>query len=184
MAPVRGASAQTVRFPTFDKFVGQVATVSGPSANPSGFSLTVDKHSIDFKISPFATLVALSAEADVEGFVSGDYASVIARWQHGGWVARRIAFDVQPLNDNRPITFTADIVRIAPSGKTIIVRLPNGVQRRIVIVVQTRFVIDGQIQNMPPALSTGETIRITARATPRGWMAVEIDLKSGATLPG
>jgi hypothetical protein len=166
------------------RFVGQVTQLVGPPGNPTEFTLQLRYRSIDIKIASDAVFIARSAEAEVEGFQVGDYATVTARRAEHVWIAVRIQFDVQPLV-TALVSVTGTVLRVSNDERRIVIRLDTGGTgtRLITIGVKTRFEIDGQPAPVAVPLVKGDIVHVQMRATNHGWYALTVDLVSTAT-PG
>ncbi len=164
------------------RFIGQVTEVGATGGEPITFTLQTRRRLVPFRIAPYATFTALSAEAEVEGLATDDYAVVEARHVRRIWVAVHIAFDVQPIQNDQ-IVLNATIIRTSPNGQAVFVRLPSGEVRRVTIVARTRFKVSGQITDVPPTFVRGDTVSITMKPVANGWIAIEIDLNQSAFQP-
>lgn len=163
-------------------FRGQVTDVTVESGMPVRFSLQTRRRIVLFRIAPYATFTALSAEAEVEGLSTQDYAVVLARHVGHLWVAVHIAFDVQPIQTVQTAV-SATVIRVTPTNNAVVVRLQAGTLRRLAIVPTTRFRVAGQLTGELPTLLRGDIVRVAMRLAPRGWIAVEIDLQHVALMP-
>jgi len=173
--PVR---AQT--HPPPARFVGQVTAVTGSPGSPRGFTLQTKARSIDMRISPTAIVNPRSAEAEVEGFTVGDYATVLAVHVNRAWVAERIDFDVRPVpSAPQTKTVTGTVTRVTVNGKRFLLLLDTGGTRWIAVNDKTQFRVDNQLVFNPPMLAKGAQVVVTVRVTPTGWVAVEVNLKTG-----
>jgi hypothetical protein len=176
LAAARFTITQTV---ILTAFYGQVTNIVGPADAPTGFTLLLNNRLVDFRVAPHATFKPLSAEAEVEGFQPNDYAAVGARRINHAWVALGIQFDVQPFRG--VVTITGVIARVTPNGLRFDLQLDNGTSRWVTITPKTTFQIDGRLQAVPPLLQKGEMASVRMRPSPRGWLALQIDLKSNPT---
>lgn len=167
--------------PALARFYGEVTSVVAPAGNPTGFTLTWPirngHRSLDFHLAPNPTFRAMSAEAEVEGFQVGDWASVLARRVRRMWTAYQVQFDVQPFDQ---VKFSGTITRVAPNGKRIALRVDTtGEVKVLAINAKTKFKMDGQIITIPPVLSKGDRVQVLARKLKGGGLlALEIDLKT------
>jgi hypothetical protein len=168
--------AQTVRRVDDVKFVGQVLSLDGPAADPRGVALQISNKVLSIRIAPETTLMPNSAEAEVAGLMDGDFASVLAYRSGKSWIADKIVFDVVPLGSANTVTLRATITRVVPDGVHIVLRLDTGGARRLAITPRTEFRVNGTATTSPPHPTKGEQAIITMRATPRGWVALIIDL--------
>ena len=170
-------SAVTQRAPV--RFNGQVIRVVGPVENPTGFRLQLPARVVDFEISPTATFTAESAEANVEGFVKGDYALVFANRVRRAWIATRILFDVDPIGGPVQVRVTGTITRVTPNQKRFVLKLDSGELRLVTVVPKTTFLMNDQPVTAPPVLAKDDLVTVVMRRTPRGWFAVSVDLLTG-----
>jgi hypothetical protein len=175
------AAAQAIsnQSPGLTVFYGQVIAMAGAVDAPTGFSLLLKNRLIDFRIAAHVTLKPHSAEAEVEGFQTNDYAAVGAKRINRVWVAFAIEFDVQSFRDTP--TLSGVIVRVTPNGRRLIMQLGNGTSRWVTIVPRTIFRIDGKLQALPPLLQKGELVDVKMRLTGNVWVALEIDLTLNPT---
>lgn len=162
------------------RLTGQVSAISAPNGSPTQFTLQTTAQVVTVKIAPRATFTALSAEAEVEGLSVGDYAVVRVRHVRRGWIALHIAFDVRPVHIPNRATIVASVVRETPNGHDLIVRLPSSTIRWVMLDARTKFRVYGPMSSSSPVFARGNLVHITMRRGPRGWIAVEIDLISGA----
>ena len=166
--------------PITARFAGLVTSVSGPSASPTSFTLETKARPIDLRVAPAAVFTPKSAEAEVEGFMVGDYAVVNARRINRTWVAEQISFDVRPVKHPRDITVTGSVLRVAVNGKHFEIALDSGGSRWVAINATTQFRLDGQLVFNPPPLSKGERVTVVMRSTLSGWVAVEVNLRTSS----
>lgn len=175
-----GTHAQSVpRVPPLHplaRFVGLVTSVL-PANNPRSITLQLRARSVDFRISPAAVLVPNSAEAEVEGLQVGDYAVVQARHMNRGWTAFHIEYDVQPIVQGK-VTVSGTITRITVNDRRFVLKLATGETRLVLVTANTAFRIDGVIIDTPPELSLGDMVQVTMRTTSRGWVAMDVNLKT------
>jgi hypothetical protein len=95
-------------------------------------------------------------------------------------VAARIMFDVQPVPPLRAVSGT--ILRVAANGRQLGVKLDIGGTRLVTLARDTRFRLDGRLLDTPPILLKGQSIQLVVQNTVAGWVALEVDLRSAATL--
>lgn len=178
LTPVRAQSGPGPHGPVI-QFNGQVIAVAGPPDSPTGFTLLHGALTTDFRLAPAASLQARSAEAAVAGFATGDYALVTARRVKFAWVAIRVSYDVNPIPGRAVIVvLTGTIVRVSPNGKILTIKLVNGTTHDVFIDLQTTFRVDGQLTDTPPLLSAGEVVTVRTRHAPRGWVAIDVNLRT------
>lgn len=158
---------------------GQVIAISTPNGSPTRFTIETADRDVTVRIAPAATFTALSAEAEVEGLRVGDYAIVRVRHPHDAWVALHITFDVRPIHIRGQVTIVATVIRETPNGRYLIVRLPSGAIRWIILGTQTKFRLYGALTSNPPLFAREELVHVTMRRIPRGWIAIEVDLLNG-----
>lgn len=163
-----------------NRLVGQVQNVVGPGASPTGFTLQLGNQTADLKIVPATVFAARSAEAEVEGFITGDYALVVARRTDHGLVARRVSFDIQPFLPLRLVTGT--LQRVSLNGRHVLVKLDNTRIMWLQITRQTRYRQDGKVVAIPPALTRGMQLQILAVRAYGAWVAADINIRTPATL--
>lgn len=173
--------------PASTRFVGQVTSVIATSdGSVVGFTLQLKAHSIDFLVAPHPKIKARSAEAAVEGLQKNDYAMVLARRSDYMWIARVIEFDVQQFRVGTPpkvppsVTVTGPIQRVFQNGKRFAMTLPNLSTRWVTITSQTRFRLDGQPVAGPEVLTKGDLVQVVMRLTSRGWVALDVNLKTAS----
>lgn len=156
-------------------FAAMVAGVQGPSGNPNVFSLQLGDLSMQMHIVPRTTFVPRSAEAEVEGLTTGDYALVVARRIRRQWVAMRVAFDVRPFPPFRLLKGT--VFTVNPNGKSFTLRLNSGRNVFLRLNPHLRVQQGGQTLVTPPLLSRGMLVQ--ALALRRGaWVVFNL------TIPG
>ncbi len=174
------AAARGTRGATPDgvPLVGQVLSVDSIGGNPTGFILQTKTHIVACRIAAHATFTARSAEAEVEGFRDGDYAIVKARPMHQSWIALHITFDVRPLHLPEEVSVTATVVSESANGHSLTVRLPSSRTRTVILVPRTTFQENAIPTSTPPTFVRGDLVHIVMRATPKGWIALSIDLSS------
>lgn len=155
--------------------------MDSPGGNPIRFTLQTSNRVVTIKIAPRATFTALSAEAEVEGLRVGDYAVVRVRHPGHVWIGLHIAFDVRPIPVPNRANWIASVVRETPNDRFLVVQLPSGVTRWVMLDPHTKFRAYGALTSSPPVFDRQELVRIHARRTPHGWIALEIDLLSGGS---
>lgn len=158
---------------------GQLTAIAAPNGNPTRFTLQTADRDVIMRIAPTATFTALSAEAEVEGLRAGDYANVRARHSGGGWIALHITFDVRPIRVPDQVTIVANVVRETADNRYLIVRLPSGMNRWVLMDARTKFRISGALSASPPIFESEELVHVIMRRVPHGWVAIEIDLMGG-----
>jgi hypothetical protein len=167
------------------KLAGQITNIMGTSASPTGFTLQLGLQSWTLQIPLKGIIRAQSAEADVEGLVNNDYASVDARLvkivdaRSVRYVldAQRTLFDVQPVMPLR--LFMGTVARVSPDGRRITIRLD--LSRTVVIHpgLMTRYRVDSRATDVPPTLAKGNMVDILARRMGDGsWVAYDLNLRS------
>jgi hypothetical protein len=167
------------------KLAGQITNIMGTSASPTGFTLQLGLQTWTLQIPLKGIIRAQSAEADVEGLVTNDYASVDARLvkivdaRSVRYVlyAQRTLFDVQPVMPLR--LFVGTVVRVSPDGRRITIRLD--LSRTVVIHpgLMTRYRVDSRATDIPPTLVKGTMVDILARRMGDGsWVAYDLNLRS------
>lgn len=164
--------------PPVVRFYGQVTSASLVKGVPSAFTLMTRNGPVDFRLPPRAKLVSRSAEAEVEGFQSGDYAIVMARRVNRGWVANRVEFDVQPITVAIQVTLTGTVQRVSANGKLFSMLLDSGPLRRVVINARTKYRMDGQLLDGPPALMRGDVVTVIMRRVVRTWVALSVNVRT------
>lgn len=179
LRPPDAGAARVVHVPLV-RFIGQVVSIDTPGGSPTRFTLQTPTRTIFLRIAPRATFTARSAEAEVEGLSVLDYAIVWARHTPRGWLATRIAFDVRPIHIPPQVTLVARVVRETLDGQHLIVRLNSGAVRWVIIDAQTRFRVDGTPAAASLTFARGQFVRLVLRRTPRGWIALQINLMSVA----
>lgn len=166
---------------TVDEFNGQITAVGGPTDAPTSLTL-LNKASqpVTFKVRLDTTLKPLSAEAEVEGLVPGDYADVFAFRVSRTWVAARVLFDVQPVIMTRQVIVTGLITRVRADGRRLWMKLATGEIRPVAIPAKTIWLVDGLPAGGPVALARGNLVQVKMRRTANsnGWFALSINLKS------
>lgn len=155
-------------------FRGKVIGVDGAPANPFDFAiLTKPGHVIEFRVVASTRFHALSAEAEVQGFLSGDYALVTATRMNKDWVAINVSYDVAPPPPLR--TVTGVVARVSPDNSRFEVHLDNGVNRWFPIAPSVRIKVNG-IPGGPAGIVKGAAVAVTLEKLDRDWVVVEIDV--------
>ena len=175
------ASAQTVTPPKnpLVRFYGQVVAIqSGRDGTPLAFSLLTATRTVDIRIVAATRLDPKSAEAQVEGFVTDDYAIVTARRAAHSWVALHITFDVQPMPPSVLVSQRGTVLRVTPTGNRFLMQLDTGDSRWVLVNRQTKWRMDGQLQAAAPTLVKGATVQVTMRHIGKNWVATEVDIRS------
>lgn len=162
------------------RFYGQVTSASLVKGVPSAFTLITRNGPVDFRLPPRANLVSRSAEAEVEGFQSGDYAIVMARRVNRGWVANRVEYDVQPITVAVQVTLTGTVQRVSANGKLFSMQLDSGPLRWVVINARTKYRLDGQLLDGPPVLMRGDAVTVIMRRVIRTWVALSVNVRTSA----
>jgi hypothetical protein len=160
-------------------FFGQVKSLTGPAADPTGFALQLDGRTVNLHISATGTVfTARSAEAWVDGFAVGDFASVRARRVNRIWMAQRILFDVRPFGQIKTVSLTGTILKFSKDTTRVQLQPTVGDPRWIIIRPATRFRVDGVATTVAPTLVKGDLVQVTLRRTAQGWITVELNLKT------
>jgi hypothetical protein len=174
-APARAQQKPDVG-PDKQRFLGQVTALIGTGGNPAGFQLQLGTMTWDIKVAPKAVFTARSAEADVEGLLSGDYAVVNARRVKHVWYAYRVDFDVQPVAPLR--TFSGTVVRASVDGKRFSVRIEPNKIMAVRVAAETRYRIDGRFIDFAQTVSRGEYVQVLARRNDPVWIAYDLNVRS------
>jgi len=124
--------------------------------------------------------VSRSAEAEVEGFQSGDYAIVMARHVNRGWVANRVEYDVQPIAGVVQVTLTGTVQRVSANGKLFSMQVDSGSVRWVVINARTKYRVDGQLLDGPPVLMRGDMVTVIMRRVVRTWVALSVNVRTSS----
>jgi len=160
------------------RLYGQVTAIqSSKDGTPLGFTLLTPARTVDIHISAATMFMPKSAEAQVEGFATNDYAIVMAKHTARTWVANRITFDVQPMPPAVLVSLRGTVARVVPSGDKFLMQLDNGDSRWVLVNRQTQWRVDGQLQAAAPTLTKGNTVVVTMRHGGRNWVATEIDVR-------
>lgn len=162
-----------------NRFAGEVGAVLGAPSSPDMFTLQLGYLAMDFRVGPRTTFVPRSAEAQVEGFVQGDFAVVVGHRTKQGWLAIRIFFDVQPIRPLREIIGT--IMRVSPNGARFLIRLDTGGSLFARTNRQTRFRVDGRLMDGQPSLLRGEIVQALVLQR-NGWIAYEVNVRAAGYL--
>jgi hypothetical protein len=178
--PVGHAQGVPVVGVTHPRMVGMVANPQGSPMAPNVFTLQLGDLSTDVHVVPKTVFVPRSAEAEVEGFVQGDFALVTVKRVRREWVASRIAFDVQPLRPLRVVAGT--IERVNPDGTHFSVKLDTGRTVTMRVNRDVRFRLDGHPAENPPPLLAGEVIDAVCLLR-NGWIAYDINVKTAQANP-
>jgi|SRR5947209_18408192 len=178
-AVVRPAHGQTVPVAWPDKthLIGIVTDVVGPAGDPTSFGLQLGTMSAGINTISRTRFVARSLEAQVEKFVSGDYALVTVRRTRTGLVAARITYDVAPFPPLRELSGL--IQWVSPDQTRIRLRVDSG--NKIVPIrvrPQARYHLDGRITDTIPTLVRGQELQVLALQH-NGLDGYEIDVVRG-----
>jgi len=131
------------------------------------------------RVGPQAKLLPRSAEAEVEGLVSNDFAIVFARRVARTWVAYRVEYDVQPIAVVPPtIMVTGVVIRVNPNGRSFTMMLDSGDLRFVTMNKQTKFQLDGQLVDGSGLVTKDEAVQVAMRRTNHGWLALDVNVKS------
>jgi hypothetical protein len=158
------------------RFIGVVNAIQGPAESPAQITLQLGTLTTDVRINLKTVFSGKSAEANVEGLLQGDYATVIARRFKGVWVAKRVIFDVQPMIPLH--LFSGTVTKETLDGRHVTIRLV-GTQRFIAfrIAVAAQFQSDGHAELNPLSLFRGATVELLALHSNTAWVAYTVNLK-------
>jgi len=170
--PAHG-QAVPVNWPDKTHLIGAVTSVIGPAGNPTSFSLELGTLSADIGTIPRTRFVARSLEAQVEKFVTGDYAMVLIRRVKTGLIAVRITYDVDPFPPLRQLGGT--VTWVSQDQMRFRIRLDDGKIMPLRVRPQTRFAIDGKLSDSLPPLLRGQVLQVLALQH-NGLDAYEIDV--------
>lgn len=179
---VTAKATASIRVAALSQFGGQIVALTGNTDNPTGFTLQMKSHNMDFKISPTTVFTARSAQAELQGFSVNDYAIVEARHVRRTWISTRIDFDITPIVPNQ-ITLTGSVWRISINQKRLAMKLDTGDVRWVNIIARTRYRIDAQPIDGTLVLTKGEVVEIRAQRTVHGLFALDINLKTTTPSP-
>ncbi|MGH2443453.1 MAG: hypothetical protein ACRDFX_09855 [Chloroflexota bacterium] len=162
-----------------NRFAGEVTALAGPVSQPTMFTLQLGVATTNFRIDPTKTMfIAKSAEAQVQGFVQGDYALITARRFKHGWLATRIRFDVQPMFPLRDMTVI--VVRVPIDGMHLIVRPATGGHPfALRFARDTQFRVSGRITDVQPVFARGQGLQVLGLRQNGFWIGVDVDLRPG-----
>lgn len=166
---------------TWVRFAGQITAVLGTDASPTGIAVQLQNSRtvvIHFAPVPKTILKARSAEAQVEGLMVGDFAVVQATKMGLDWNARRVVFDVDPFGPIRYFTVTGSVTRLNRAGTQILLALPGGAARWIIMTRNTRYLLDGVPAEATPAIQRSDVLQVDVHKVPRGWVATSINIKT------
>jgi hypothetical protein len=164
---------------TLIRFAGQVSGVLGPDASPTGITLRLQgDQKVTVRFAPRTILKARSAEAQVEGLMVGDFAVVQVVRANVDWSARRVFFDVDPFGPIRFFTVTGSVVRLNRAGTQVLLALPGGTTRWIIITRNTHYSIDGVSTEAAPVLERSTVLQVDVHKVPRGWVAISVNVKT------
>jgi hypothetical protein len=134
----------------------------------------------DIRFAPRYNLQPLSAEAEVEGLATGDFASVRAQWVKGALVAQRVQFDIDPVLPLRMVTGV--ITWASPNGKRLRVRLADtGKVRPVEIARDAHYDMDNRPQSGQLTVLKDESVQLLVVKIPFDWLATELNVKTTQT---
>jgi hypothetical protein len=168
-----------VGWPDKTHLIGAVTSVIGPAGNPTSFTLELGTLTADIGTNPRTRFVARSLEAQVEKFVTGDYALVLVRKVKTGLIAVRITYDVDPFPPLRQLSGT--VTWVSQDQMRFRMREGDGKIFPLRVRPQTRFSIDGRLSDSLPPLLRGQTIQVLALQR-NGLDAYEIDVTRAGLL--
>lgn len=166
------------------RIYGQVAGIFGPAAGPTGLAIQQQQGKADttrtvtIRLDARTVLRARTAEAQVEGLTVGDFAVVQVNRPGTDVNARRIVFDVDPFGPIRFFSVTGTILRLNRAGTQVLLALPGGAERWIILTVNTRFSIDGSPAGYTPSFQRNNVLTVDVHLTNRGWIAQSVNLRS------
>jgi hypothetical protein len=158
------------------RFVGQITALLPVNGSPTGFVLLQPNLTVTISINPQTQLTGSSAEANVEGLARDDYAVVNAKHVQGRWIATKITYDVDPILPLRIVS--GSVVKLAPDGRRVNVKLDTGASRWITIGRLARYRLDGRAVDPPPILLKGELVQFVINRTTVPWLALEVDART------
>jgi hypothetical protein len=123
-------------------------------------------------------LRARTAEAQVEGLTAGDFAVVQAIKVGTDWTARRVVFDVDPFGPIQNFTVIGSVVRLNRPGTQVLLAIPGGTTRWIILTRNTHYSLDGIPIETTPALPRNSVLSVDVHVTVRGWVAQAINLRT------
>lgn len=171
--------------PQFQRVFGQIAGILGPAAGPTGLVIqqqqgkAVAAKTVTIRLDAARTVLrARTAEAQVEGLAVGDFAVVLATRSNGDLTARRVEFDVDPFGPIRFFTVTGTVLRLNRAGTQILLSLPGGTTRWIILTDNTRYTLDGVPTATVPVLQHNNVVTVDIHLVERGWVAQAVNLKS------
>ncbi len=164
---------------TSARFVGQITGVLGSDASPTGITMQLQvSRTVTVRLAAKTILKARSAEAQVEGLMVGDFAVIQAVRGSLDWNARRVIFDVDPFGPIRFFTVTGSVVRLNRADTQVLLALPGGSTRWIIMTRNTHYSLDGVPTEAAPALLRTDVLQVDVHKVPRGWVATAINVKS------
>ena len=159
------------------RIIGQVANITGPQTSPVAVTLQLGLQTTTVMVVSGTYITAHSAEADVEGLSSGDFALITVRGPETAFVAKRITYDVRPFPPLRQ--FEGSVGRESPNGKHFTLKLANGNTAFVRVLTRvSAFKVDGKLASLPPVLTKGEDAQVLAFHTFNGWAAATVSLRS------
>jgi hypothetical protein len=171
--------------PGVQRVFGQVAGILGPAAGPTGLAIQQQQgkedtsKTVTIRLDARATILrARTAEAQVEGLTVGDFAVVQVVRSGTDLTAKRVVFDVDPFGPIRFFSVTGTLLRFNRAGTQVLLSLPGGAARWIILTSNTRYALDGIPTETVPALQHNNVLTVNVHLTDRGWVAQAVNLKS------
>ncbi|HZS95032.1 MAG TPA: hypothetical protein VFA78_09560 [Chloroflexota bacterium] len=156
--------------------VGEITSIAGSSVNPTGFTLQTVARTLTIRIPPNARFVPRSAEAAVEGFGIGDYATVVISGPAYDLAAKAVRFDVRPWPALKRFPLIGTVLRAGPNGKWFSLRSLNARTWQVRITPKTEFLSAGVALAAQQPLYKGEKVAIVAKNGPVHPIALAIDI--------
>jgi hypothetical protein len=176
------AAASFVGIVGHGRYIGQVESIDGPAANPTGIVLALGTDTEDIRLGPKYTAQPQSAEAEVEGIAVGDYAMVTAKAGKANMVAQRVQFDVHPFGRLKALSGT--ITWTSPNDRRFRLRATDtGVIRTLDVVHATRFEMDGKPLAAPISIGKDQTVQVLMVKGPIDSFAAEINIRTLTSTP-
>ena len=156
--------------------VGEITSIAGTTINPTGFTLQTVARTLTIRIPPSARFVPRSAEAAVEGFGIGDYATVTASGANYDLAAQVVRFDVRPWPALKRFPLVGSVLRAGPNGKWFSLRSLNARTWQLRITPKTEFLSGGVVLAAQQPLYKGEKVSAVAKNGPAHAVALAIDV--------
>jgi Domain of unknown function (DUF5666) len=129
---------------------------------------------LTFRVSAATSFEPRSAQANVAGFTSNDYALVAYQGNGKKPTATSVKFDIHPFRIY-PTKTVSGVVASVGAHHLVVIKLADGTKFKVYTSDSTIYSVNGQPTETPLTLAAGQKVVVTAEHRGSKWFATRID---------